>query len=214
MKKELLLLLLLFSACTPTAANTTSVLTISDCELPCWNGITPGVTTKEEAEQILENTEGIGVNNIHTYNTSPTIRFWLSLETPSINRKTVGLLESLGGKVIELQLTENLNIVFGDIVQRIGEPESVISTPFIGGGNSFVALYPDKGVAFYIPYDTEVVGLGTQITSLILFDPTDFDRWLDMASFSIAKAEETKKIMYPWKGYGNIKELYLPRFPD
>jgi len=189
------------------------VLTISECELPCWNGITPGVTTTEEAKQILENTEGIGANNVDTYNTSSRIRFSLSLETPGINRKTVGLVESLGGKVIELQLAENLHIVFDDVVQRVGEPEYVISTPFIGGGNVFAAIYPNKGVAFYIPYDTEVVELGTQITSLILFDPTDFDHWLDIASFTIAKAEETKKIMYPWKGYGSIEELYPPRFP-
>ena len=186
MKRYLFLLILLVSACTPSAANITSVLTISECELPCWNDITPGVTTTEEAKQILEKTAGIGANNIDTYNTSPRIRFSLSLETPCVNRKTLGRVESLDGNVIELQLMENLHIVIGDVVQRIGEPEYVISTPFIGGGNNFVVIYPDKGVAFYIPYDTEVVESGTQIISLILFDPTDLDRWLDMASFSIA----------------------------
>jgi hypothetical protein len=34
------------------------------CKLPCWQNITPGVTTRDEAVSILENTPGIVI----TYN--------------------------------------------------------------------------------------------------------------------------------------------------
>jgi hypothetical protein len=167
----------------------------------------------EEAKQILENTKGIGANNVRVYDPSHRIRFSLFLETPGINRETLGLVESLGGKVAELRLMENLNLVFGDVVQRIGEPEYVISAPFIGGGNVFVALYPAKGVSFDIPYTSKEVGAETEIKTITLFDPADYERLLGNRVFSVYDVEGTKEIMYPWKGYGNIKELYPPRIP-
>lgn len=213
MKKYIPILLLFLFACTPTAKYTNSVLTISDCEMPCWNNIIPGITPAEDAKQILENIKGIGVDNVRTYDDLRLIRFSLNLETPGINRETLGLVESLNGTVLDLRLMENLNLVFNDLSQQIGMPEYVISTPFIGGGNLFVLIYPSKGVSFDIWYDEEEIRSETKITSLTLFDVSNYDYLLDNGVLSVYSAGEIKEIMYQWKGFGSIEELYPPRFP-
>ncbi|NOH04084.1 MAG: hypothetical protein HND47_20000 [Chloroflexi bacterium] len=216
MNKYILFLLIpLASACLTTATTRVSVLTISECELPCWNDITPGVTPPEEAKQILENTEGIGAANVESFYQLVEIHFSLFLEMPGLNPKIRGDIFSDGTKVTELWLVGNLNVTFDDIIQRIGEPEFVISMPFIGGGNTFVSVYPSKGVSFRISPELKIIAADTEISTLTLFAPTDYDRHLEGGTFTLGKldASGTQKIMYPWEGYGNIEELYPPRLP-
>ena len=58
MKKILIIISLALASCSPLAAKTpvptpTSILTSSDCNLPCWHGITIATTTKQELLAIL-----------------------------------------------------------------------------------------------------------------------------------------------------------------
>lgn len=191
------------------------MLTVSGCNLPCWNGITPGVTPVEDAVEILKSTEGVGADNVNIFYQSVEITFYLFLETPGIDKKVRGEIFSDGKTVKELWLYNNLGVTFGDVFQEIGEPEYVISMPFIAGGDTINVIYANVGVSIEPSQDTEVIESKTEILTLRMFNPFDYEQLLENGSLSEGgySTEETLKIMYPWKGYGNVEELYLPRIP-
>ena len=53
----LLAMILVTSSCTlqQTAKDPLTILEMKTCEPPCWQGITPGITTKEEARTLIHN---------------------------------------------------------------------------------------------------------------------------------------------------------------
>lgn len=215
MRKYILLVLLLTCACLSTDPNTNSVLSISDCRLPCWNDIKPGFTTVEDAKAILENTKGIGKENVKTLYESVEIHFSVSLDSPGVDQETRGDVFSDGRTVRELWLVNNLGISLGDLSDEIGEPDYVISLPFTGGGNTIIIIYANSGVSIQLSYETETIDSKSEIITLMLFDPADYYRLVSEGKFSQGgyNAEETQEIMYPWKGYGGIEESYPPRIP-
>jgi hypothetical protein len=215
MKKYLIFLVFTLTACLQNTSQMNTVLSVSECKLPCWNGITPGNTTTDETKRILENTEGIGTNNVTTFYQLVEIHFSLFLEIPGVNKEILGEIFSDGKTVKKLLLFNNLRITFNDIVQEVGEPEYIVSVPFVGGGNNIHVIYPNHGVSFQVPYKSEVLEPETEVLTLMLFNPSDYQKLLSDGEFSYGgyTLEETQELMYLWKGYGNIQELYPLKIP-
>lgn len=78
-----------------------------------------------------------------------------------------------------------------------------------------MALYPSKGVKTEFYAKSGDLQLETKIDTFMIFDSLYYENLLDAGMFSMGgyNSVDTKKIMYPWKGYGSITELYPPRFP-
>ena len=78
-----------------------------------------------------------------------------------------------------------------------------------------MALAPTKGVKFEFYSKAGELEPETVIDNIMFFNPVHYEKLLDAGMFSMGEfnASDTKKIMYPWKGYGNIDELYPLRLP-
>lgn len=212
MKKLTLLIFLLTVACTSIAPKT-SILNDSTCQAPCWNEITPGKTSKDEA---IKNIKNISKNSIDIFSQpwkifDEHIRFSFEANNALIQ----GEAYFVNKKVNTLILSGEMGLTVGELVSKIGEPESVISMLFDGAGTVLIAIYPSKGVKFEIFAKSENFQQETLIGNLMFFDTGYYQNLLEIGMFSMGtyNANETKKIMYPWDGYGNLDEKYPPRQP-
>jgi len=219
MKRAFLLILLFITACKPTNSKI-SILKESSCEPPCWNGITPGTTTYSEASQILTKLAGIDSENVVDLNQpwkifNRYIRFVLYKNSPLTTVQTDGEIYFIDNEVVALLLQRNIGKTFGEMIEIAGKPEMLISMPFNGGGPEFTAIITSSGVMFEFYANSKELRSDTKIDNVIFFDPMYYEELLDIGLFSQGayNANETKTIIYPWKGYGSIDELYPPRIP-
>lgn len=223
MKKILLLLLIIITLSCSSNENSGLLLASSTCELPCWNNIVPGETTLQEAVDIIEQLDGINQESIFVHNPSQgliTTAIWFSLESKTLldSTTTQGEVSLINDRVVLITLGGDLNLTFGDIVRKIGEPEYIISTDFNKETSQITinAIYPSKGIS-YISYKKPKDKLtpSSKIANISFFDSIYYEVFLEEGWFSEGEygAENTKKIMYEWNGYGSLDEKYPPRQP-
>jgi hypothetical protein len=221
MKKLFSLLFLCFVVSCSLTGPSISILDDSQCELPCWKGITPGETSHEEALQIVKGLDGIDAESIAVINLpweifNKRIWFYLYKDSSLTKEQTDGALYFIDDKVVALLLQRNIVRSFGDMVESVGEPETIISKPFVGGGNVVMAILPSKGIRFeFFAKPSDELQPETEIDNVMFFDTKYYEDLLESGMFSLGEygASDTRKIMYPWKGYGNLQELYPPRLP-
>lgn len=219
MKKALLLILLFITACT-LASTEVSVLDESSCKPPCWNGITPGETSYSQASQVVKSLDELDSENVADINLpwkifDKRIWFYLYKDSSQVKVQTDGAIYFLDDKVIALLLQRNIGKTFSEMIEIVGEPEVIISMPFVGGGPVVMAINASEGIMFEFYADSDRLQPETEIDNVMFFDNTHYEELLDAEMFSLGSydAKETRKIMYPWKGYGKIDELYPSRFP-
>lgn len=192
------------------------------CEPPCWQGITPGVTTKEEALLILKGLPGIGPNSISTHG-EPWWIFDDILYFEHSSRDWDGEVYILNSKVVIIDFYGDLGINFSEAIDQIGKPEFVINIPTHGGvpGHptavySITAFEPNRGIGYTFntgdlpKRNRSELSPDTPITLVSYFDPDRYDELLEGEMFSMGflGKEETLKYLQPWSGYGSIEEKY------
>jgi hypothetical protein len=196
-----------------------SILDDSICDAPCWNGITVGVTTGEEMLAILRELPIVD-QNIAVL--SPWkiydggLNFYLY---PNGFYKHNVVVESrfIKSKVANIGFCGNLSVSLGDVIERTGEPNSIIIIGSPSGGSFVTAINEDIGIRF--TYDTANIPKHLRaeiapeipIKCLIYFAPEFYDEMLEAGSFSAGhlNAEQTLKAMRPWVGYGDLNQ-YIP----
>lgn len=220
MKKLFSLLFLCFVVSCSLTRPRISILDDSQCQLPCWKGITPGETSHSEALRIVNGLDAIDSENIIDTNQPWKIfdqRIWFYLYKNSSLTKvqTDGSIYFVDEKVVALLLQRNIGRTFGEMVEKLGNPEAIISKPFVGGGTVVMAVIPSKGVEYEFYARSDELQADTNIDNVMLFDVNYYEDLLESGMFSLGEynANETRKIMYPWKGYGSIEKLYPPKLP-
>jgi hypothetical protein len=119
--------------------------------------------------------------------------------------------------VSDLIICGEIKTSMGQLVEVVGEPETIISGNNFYGGRTIILTNSQNGVSYW--YTTELNNLeitpDTQIECLKIFDPLLYEKMLEAKFFSNGyyNAEETLKVWYPWDGYGNLDEKYPPRQP-
>jgi hypothetical protein len=222
MKKLSWFLLLFLTACAPSVEERT-ILNRSNCVLPCWNGIIAGQTTRAELLEILDNLPDVDQKSIRTTDEAWNIfddQFYFSFR----QRWTLNQQPRLRGEggiknsvVSDLILCGEINVYMGNLVEQLGDPESIISGNNFYGGRTVILTHSQKGVSYW--YTTELDSLeiapDTSIDCIKIFDPELYEEMLEAKFFSAGyyNAEETLRVMYPWDGYGNLDEKYPPRQP-
>lgn len=104
---------------------TNAFATSEYCALPCWNGITPGITTIREASSLLV-TAGYRVKNVAE---EPGIPGQLTFETSNpvaICQIGLGRGRALDPLVREITLQVCDRTTLGDIVGVIGPPQTLL----------------------------------------------------------------------------------------
>lgn len=88
-----------------------------DCGAPCWRGITPGVTSLEDAIAILEAQDDLGTLDVQTDGVSTSIVFG---EVPCCQ-----LFSQDNEQVTILQLNTAPVMTLGEVIERYGEPDLI-----------------------------------------------------------------------------------------
>jgi hypothetical protein len=223
MKKLSLLILLFITACASSVEKKT-ILDMSNCILPCWNGIIAGETTEDELLNILEDLPDIDQQTIKVTNESWNMfdnQIYFSFrQNWTLNQKPKlrGNIYLKNNTVSKLALCGEIGTTIGDIVKQAGEPENIISGNNFYGGRTVILTNPSMGISFsYTTTDLDKleVTADSPISCLEIFDPLLYEDMLEATFFSNGyyNAEETLKVQYPWNGYGNLDEKYPPRQP-
>jgi hypothetical protein len=184
------------------------LLGASSCSLPCWQGITPGITTSNDALQILQKSTLIAKKSVTSSN--PQDDFggatwkWRTEDSQLDAR-----LWWRDGVIREVILPTS-DIVTDEIINRFGVPEMVYVIP-IGTPEDW-----EWGVTLYYPangFQVQINGLfglgaslkpSDMVTFITLFEPSTINERILFEGFDYAGLNP----QLDWKGYGSISELY------
>lgn len=227
MKKIILVILLLVTACTERSPES-SILEKSNCDLPCWNNIIVGQTKESDLLQVLESLPIVDQSSIQNTNQPWSIfdnKIYFAIHQDSTEKqdpKIRGYAYLSENIISQLILCGELHTTIGDIVDAIGEPEHILSGDNIEQSGRLVILVNSKmGISYwYTAYKThksqryEIIP-DISVDCVNIFDATLYEKLLDakLLSGGHYNAEETLKVMYPWSGYGDLGKKYPPRQP-
>ncbi|MFZ3070021.1 MAG: hypothetical protein WA110_02720 [Anaerolineaceae bacterium] len=105
-------------------------------------------------------------------------------------------------KLVKISLNWELNTTFGEIVEKVGEPDYIINVPLSGGLECLelldkLCLYPQLGLFF-------------------VFDPGIYDQLIESGNLgqSLLYGEDIINNLRHRDGYGSIQEKYPPATRD
>ena len=195
------------------------------CESPCWNGITPGKTTEEQLVADLKTIPIVAKDSIITnggprYIFDNLVFFSLPLEV-----KAIAFI--LKNKVVMILFSEKLGITIGQVVEKVGQPEYIITYPafqpsFFGDSKDILVtiIFPSQGIAIEYNAGRMNRALRSEINPerrvewILYFDPDKLQAILEDGMFTPHSLDLTawqvKKLLQSWNGYGVIGEKYPP----
>lgn len=185
-------------------------ITEEKCRPPCWQHITPGETTVDEAWRILE--------------TLPKIRNdGIGLLTPfsPFSDFLDGLF--VGGQVVEIAfidgvadsiiVTDHLRLSIRETLNIFGDPDKVYIYRYPYGGNlggfMYSLLYFEKGIIVSVHdkgFNREMVTIepGDQVMHIIYTSTEGFEAFF-FSEKEIFYDPIVGYELYPWEGYGDIE---------
>lgn len=223
MSKKLILLMLvglLLLGCETKHVNT-NIFENPACQPPCWENITPGITSKEEALAILSRPEIVD-QPFHHQNESAIgfdDRVNFSIHKGKKDYAS-GSLYILGDRVSIISLGSNYGISLEHAIKLFGAPKSVfaIQTSYY---DLVTFLNPEKGINFSYSltgsrnFDNSPISAETEITSVDFFDPNQYQKLLNSGLIE-GELDPTllNNRLFPWKGYGNAGQYQFPIPPN
>jgi hypothetical protein len=197
-----------------------NIFETSTCEAPCWNGIAPGVTSREEALQILEGINAVYQTRIssdtadHEYSGLFERRIIFEIQNNNL-RSVHGTIFLFEDHVAAMIIDDNLNLSVSEAVELFGEPDYVLIINYWGYVVGF--LQNESGIYFsYDPWGGQIsnednISHNTMLTRLIFFDPEMYSPIADSGMFSQGSTmgDAFYESLTPWCGYGSISEIYL-----
>jgi hypothetical protein len=204
----LLTMILVTSSCSPTKTeeNPLTILEMKTCEPPCWQGITPGVTTLAEAKILIQQIiiiparpDILTPSNIYK---DGDIRAEVYFLEPDVEVNIYADEESIVDYIIFKFPGPNY-LHLGDCIDLYGEPQ-FIGLSIIQGHefvqNDFLVVYPNIGINFNkdMPWWTDLVKIpyssSTKISTIVYssepIERTDFDfifPWNEEATLQFEK---------------------------
>lgn len=167
------------------------------CKAPCWQNITPGKTSMEDAVEILENTQDI----IITFKG----KYGVSWQFSQIYSGAGDMRESEDGIVSSIRLgnSPDNELHFKTIVDEYGYPSFVELYDCQLGKCSTILVYPDIGLLVDAYLKDNVEGVNpSQVTiqpdiivSGVYFIPAGFENFKKIPEFQ-------EQDLLEWKGYG------------
>ncbi|SRR6266498_5760093 len=225
MKKILIIILLGLASCSLMTTKTpvaTSILTNSDCNLPCWHGITIGRTTKQELLDILGSLAIVNQHSITVIKSADTlfderVNFTMGEDATYFKLDNGGSVKQdylwlgdvalLNDKVEQIVLTGDVGLSFQQGIDIFGEPNYLLPSYTPGMHIWVEALNPSKGLDFGYradDLDSEITA-NTPIRQIKLFDAELYDQMVDNKMFQYLLSRSGDIERYAWKGYGKIR---------
>lgn len=197
-----------------------SLVLDSTCEFPCWNDIQMGKTSESDLLKIIKNVHSVAPEN--TFTTYEKIFQKDSVSDKVINFATkrnwygvdsTGRAWILNDKVVVLLFgDQNTNLTLAKSIEKFGAPDLVYAN-FLPQGDTtplvdILIIFKGKGIAVGFSQSTidDNITPDQHITSVTIFDVSLYPEILDHGWLGLMV--NTK--LYPWKGYGTIKDKYWP----
>lgn len=165
-----------------------------NCKIPCWNLITPGLTTRTDAINRIEN-----LQNKENYS------FTESDIYVNYNAKRVQIHLGETNQIVEMINFELNDTLLGQIVDLFGEPE-YLSFQLDSGGCTILLYYPKTGAYFMGQCKSDILGnnwkvsRNTKITQGFFTEPSLEEERLFVLLFGDA-SERMKNSIIKWDGY-------------
>jgi len=217
----------LLSSCQPLFAVQSTFFDNPICQPPCWQNITPGITTKAETLAVLSkmisvnqpvrdmNQSGNGYDDQIQFTIykgrDPYVAGWLYIRNDRVFVISFGYYAP--SVFYTPFYTSNVGIRLDHAIQLFGKPEniSLIQTSRMG---LVTLLNLKKGIAFGFgvdgdsSLDSTSIEPATWIYDITFFDPNQFQ----IISYSDAVFPGTfnPNNFHPWMGYGSLKDKYWP----
>jgi hypothetical protein len=182
------------------------------CAPPCWEGVTPGKTTADQAIQILKQSPIVATANFSSFEKDSIILEWVTdHHATALNNPGGSMLfkpEDLN-KTVFLIRPALRNYKFSEIIANKGEPTHILATfslehrPTPGNSARF-----DLQFHLYIVYLSSGFALSTQSSNEIILNPD-----LDLKNVEFFPADEAGfdspghpvKLLVPWQGFKAFK---------
>jgi len=213
MKKIVFLLIFLVAACTPAKAtmpptpdwskahsaptadlsgyktNVGAFTAGEACPHICWMGINPGVTTAEQAHNLLKASDQID-QNMEVTDTG-IVTHWFTEKTKKYNAQAYVRMEN--GVVKSIALTDTSPFVLKDLIAIFGEPSGI---------NIDMNIYGD---IMEMPYGAYYF----EREAFISADATELGVQPNDAVHTIILNVPYKESLFrPWEGYGHLTEYF------
>lgn len=183
------------------------------CPYPCWQNITPGVSSREDALKILRETTLLAstpsaiprkIDNVQSDSS------WVFIDSLS---EESGRITYFNDRVAYIRFHVNNNLRLGEMIDYYGEPEllSVISGWNDSRWLEVGWIYPTQGVLIiHFDHNWRPKGNYASITpdlpvyDVYYFDPNLYDTLVETVFFQLARPEIIQESILPWVDYGLV----------
>ena len=186
------------------------------CSPPCWEGITPGETTKTELLNILAESAMIESGSVEDMGAENIFDDSVVFGLRSDSTVWVYLIDD---KVMLMTFDVNLGITFDEAIQKFGTPENFTHERVICKNSVFPlgesrcimvrTINQEKGIYFdgLIPLSDHIeLTSDVQVDYVGFFDPNAFDKLLEASEFLFGMyQQEFLDALIPWTGYGVLE---------
>ncbi len=188
------------------------------CNPPCWENITPGITTKADALVILSKIDFVEQPSIDM--NRPAIGFDDEIRFSAYNYHPIsGSLFISRDRVSMIAFEFNLGTTMQHAIDWFGAPENilVVHTSFF---DQITLLNIRKGFEFNYKLfgnqnqylDSSKIEPDSEVFGVLFFDPNQYQQVLNsriLAAYTLTP-DEIKSNLRPWAGYGSFKDKYWP----
>ncbi len=189
------------------------------CSPPCWQRITPGVTTGAEVEAILRQKAPLQrrevIGPLFDFDRSVAL-FWEWAGIEGGGKVNYDLDTGLVFKVA-FWCSGPCDFTFEEIIDAYGEPDHIyvnILEPYcnLSPGREYhlEIFYVDKGFGLYPSYTVTSkpeISRGLRFDRVEFFVPT-------IEGFVAARGENWREALYPWQGFKSFDEYICLARPD
>lgn len=220
MKKKLALIFLIITIFMASCSNNdTSSLILESYDPPQWEGITIGSSTRTELLSFLTTSEMIKTDTIAARG-----KQWNSFDDIinfTLISGELGQAYIQGDRVVLIEISNLKHITIAEMSEIYGYPQRIYVHGVLGKGFLFgdtlhvliEGFYPEKGVIFgydsysLINWQPRKITPGKEIDWIDYFSSNDYEMLIKSGIFSLGPTI-TETDFHPWKGFGNIDELY------
>lgn len=182
------------------------------CEPPCWRGITPGVTTIDEAAIILDSMEEIDHETMEYVGSNK--HYWDSGYTWKFlgEEQNGGFLTEIDGKVTAIEFSFGDDPKLSDVVNIVGYPDNVLTSIFaLDNIMVTIGLYYKSGICAEVYNNYSIISLkrisptpisvNAKISNFAYFDNSQpIDNWPNACWYYGEKDH-----ILDWVGYGDYE---------
>ncbi len=184
------------------------------CTPPCWQGITPGISTYEETRQILGELEFLDPELLEDEFEGNQFGKRLTFHPP--DWKWTGMAFFEGENLAMLEFGGELYANFENVSESIAPPTSVIVLRDFRGGILFYVIEQSMGVLYVTGgatvklHSTNRIDPDTPITGIRYFDPAQVENLYRDRKLLVYHPEGAhwSDSIQPWLGYGTISDRY------